>query len=565
MKKTRLLLLALVSWAVWVQSAYAAGPTIKAGGISNNLAAASVRTVTLSELPAATAQDLAGASAVAVRPRVPGYTEAQWNALKNQLRQESLAHGGLTGNTSPQVQRMAMPDTPFSPKTFVGLDASCSFVTPSDMGIAAGGSAVLQVVNSCITVKSKTTGKNLPGYPKSLGQFLACGCFPFDPRLTYDVITGHYILTADASPTIYLAVSATSNPAGLWYVYSFNFDQGTGNFADFPTLGYDREAIYIGINDFINGGGFTNELWVINKAQAESGIPPTWYDWFGICLNTSLGCEQLDSLQPMNLAGPYDQPRAEYVVSSFNGSTAAGVGCGTLSAPCNALMVLSFSGTWTTPTFSGAVVGTPATYAYPTAADEAFCAGCVDTGDMRVTGNVQYMGGSLYPTLTTSIGGAENTTLTFEVHPFVNTAANAQIIGAAIPNAMEYGDFGGVGTNGSAYYGTVQPNTDGDLTMVFAYSDDNSYPGVAYISHRTSTPYFTWNSLADSGFYLKAGQVYYNEGRWGDYSGTAIEYNSKTHQVNTWFSGMFSSNVPGITNSWSTAIGYNAFSDPTQP
>jgi len=130
---------------------------------------------------------------------------------------------------------------------------------------------------------------------------------------------------------------------------------------------------------------------------------------------------------------------------------------------------------------------------------------------------------------------------------------------------MEYGDFGGVGTNGSAYYGTVQPDTDGDLTMVFAFSDDNSYPGVAYISHRTSTPYFTWNSGFDGGYYLRSGTVFYNEFRWGDYSGTAIEYNSKTGQVNTWFSGMFSANVPGINNSWSTGIGYNAFSAQTQP
>jgi hypothetical protein len=430
------------------------------------------------------------------------------------------------------------------------------------MGIAAGGTQVVQVVNECIQISTK--GGALQSRV-SFNSFFGTSAFTFfDPRMTYDPVKGRYIFVCDSfsnstgQSALWIAVTLGKNPSAGWHIFGFFYPGAVSDFADYPTVGFDRSAIYIGTNDFLGNGGFTNQLWIVNKAQAYAGTSPgiSVFSGFSLCTST---CAPVDTLQPVNVSGKSDQPRTEYVVNSINGSTAALLGCST----CNGMVIWGISDPLGTITISGAFVGTPVNYTFSTGANEPGAASAIETIDLRFTGNVQYMGGRFYPTLCSNIGGPENTTITFQVQPFVDNATRAHVTGAAFGQTLIYGDGGGLRSNGSAFFGTAQPDTDGDLLMVFAFSSDTDFPGVAYITHRVSEGDGLFN-YGGGGFFLHTGQVFYNEGRWGDYSGTALEYASADTQNNWWFSMMYSQSFTSIANSWATHIGKDAYTLTTQ-
>ncbi len=52
----------------------------------------------------------------------------------------------------------------------------------------------------------------------------------------------------------------------------------------------------------------------------------------------------------------------------------------------------------------------------------------------------------------------------------------------------------------------------------------------------------------------------YTGGRWGDYTGTAVDLTSAT-QSYVWFSGMYAKS----DGTWGTAIGRNGFTGPSVP
>lgn len=93
--------------------------------------------------------------------------------------------------------------------------------------------------------------------------------FTSDPRIRYDRLSGRWFITiidvpgrTGTSPNrVLLAVSdsRTITPATVWTFFFFQHDTvspagDTGNFADYPTLGIDANALYIGVNIFRSRG-----------------------------------------------------------------------------------------------------------------------------------------------------------------------------------------------------------------------------------------------------------------------------------------------------------------------
>ncbi len=542
---------------------FAATPTVRLPQqIAAPSLAAPVRSIVMSELLQMTAEEARAATVrEEVSPRTPGLTAAQLQTIRQQILTEGLSKGTPAGTAGPREVF-----TPTASKAFAGTAVTCSFVTPSDMGIAAGGTHVVQAVNACLQISTKAGAlvsrvsfNTLTGQP---------GFSFFDPRLTYDPVKKRYILILDSvqnsngQSALWIAVTHGNNPTLGWFIVGFFYPGAVNDFADYPTVGFDRSAIYIGTNDFLGTGGFTNQLWVVNKAQAYAGAIPSVSVLSGLAICTAT-CAPVDTLQPVNVSGTADQPRTEYVVNSINGSTAALLGCGSSVTPCNGMVIWGISDPLGTLTVSGAIVSTPVNYTFSTGANEPGLAGSIETIDLRFTGNVQYVGGRLYPTLCSNLAGPENTTITFQVQPFVDNATRAHVTGAAFGQTLTYGDGAGLRGNGSAFFGTAQPDTDGDLLMVFAFSSDVDFPGVAYITHRVSEGDGKWN-YGGNGTFLHSGLVFYDEGRWGDYSGTAIEYATAGSQINWWFSGMYSQSFTSIANSWATHIGKDAYTLTTQ-
>src|SRR5262249_10288918 len=134
--------------------------------------------------------------------------------------------------------------------------------TPPDPTIAAGPTSIMVAVNSSLAIYSKTGtlraqfrfGTFFASLPEDKNLLL------FDPRLTYDQYSNHFIFVVDALDDdntrsyYFLAVSKTSDPMGAWALWALEMDKNgkvqTNNWADFPTVGFDQKGIYLGGNMF---------------------------------------------------------------------------------------------------------------------------------------------------------------------------------------------------------------------------------------------------------------------------------------------------------------------------
>ncbi len=523
-----------------------------------------------------------------VPPPRTGVSEAVYQARKAQAAVKNV------NPASPgEAPTEAVMDTP-SGAGFTGIGESCSFLIPPAPALSVGGTCglgagnacgggerqtgatwVLEAVNACVGVYSKT-GALQPGYPKSLNAFfgLSASAFTFDPRSLYDFVNNRYIVMADLSTAsqsyIMIAASKTNDPRGGWNIYSLPVG-GSTDFADFPTLGQDRQAIYVGFTNFLGAGGISDYVLYLPKAQIYSGAGFS----YNYSFNFAVGGVNVDSIQPANVMNLADQPRAEFMVNSYNINFGGGQcvsGCNGLViwAVANPLVVANSPG----PEVTGYVVPTANNYSFPPNARQPGCPSglcLLDTGDTRISGEVTYASGSLFAALNTAAtSGPGATFIWYRVQPILNdndsrcTGAflNAcpQITGAYIREEQCY-FCSGRGTNGSSWYGTLQPDPEGNVVAVYAYSDDNSYPGLAYVSKRV-----TATTLHDNGLYLYSGRAFYeqldqyNRNRWGDYTGVAGGLLVPTQGV-MWFAGEFAD----ANGNWLSAMGHTAFNSPTQP
>jgi hypothetical protein len=199
---------------------------------------------------------------------------------------------------------------------------------------------------------------------------------------------------------------------------------------------------------------------------------------------------------------------------------------------------------------SGVVIGTANNYYLPPNADEpngvgGVCSNCVDTDDVRISGQVKYNAGTLWGSMNTGIpNSTEAGPIWFEVHPTLNT-------GGAITAATERQEdcfvCNGWANNGSAYYATLQPDPEGNVLMVFEYSTDTVYPSVAYTSRRVN---YADSNMDGVGAFLQAGSAFYGQGRWGDYTATAPDL-TIANLPSMWFSGQYANG----SGNWGTEIG----------
>jgi hypothetical protein len=241
------------------------------------------------------------------------------------------------------------------------------------------------------------------------------------------------------------------------------------------------------------------------------------------------------------------------------------------SSACNGLVVWALSNQLDTTTFfpelSGVNLATAHNYMLPPEAHQKGGPNTIDTGDTRIDGEATYSHGTIYAAFNTKNNAGTGSVLWVQIQPFLNdndprctgTSLNAcpQITGATILNEDCF-FCGGQGTNGSSYYGVIQPDREGNATMVYSFSDDNNFPGVVYTSRRTTQPV---NTFHDAGIFLAAGAHSYSQGRWGDYDGVSLLQGSGISPGQMFFSAMYVAS----TGNWATQIGANIFNSPTLP
>jgi hypothetical protein len=516
----------------------------------------------MSEVPAGAPQNV-------LPPPHPrgGMGEAEYKAAKAEAAKGlGLAPGGIKGAAPANPTGREVPGaTP----VFAGQSKQGS-IAPSDMAVAVSPSFVVQVVNSSIAVYNKS-GVLQAGFPKALSAFFPGTSGDLgDPRAFYDWNAGRFVVLADdfTAGVVHLAASATNNPTGSWHLSSYApwgaADCRTAGTScpDFPQLGYDDTTIYIGVNFFNTSGAVSDWVLLLPKAKIYSGAGFGFNFWF----NLSWGGVLVDTVHPsVPLAGS-EHPRAGIGVNSFN-INFGGAQCRT---GCNGLVFWAFSNNLQAsgspgPELSAVGVSTANNYSLPANANEPGCAGCIDTGDVRISGTPTYHAGMISASLNTNGSDAHSHALWFQGRVFLNdndarctgafTNTCPQITGAQLLNEDCY-FCGGQGTNGSTYYAALAPNIGGDLTMIFNYSDDNSNAETAYTARRATQ---AQNTMHDNGLIL-CGGASTAVGRWGDYEANVGDLSSPAQNY-TWFSGM---NAIG-GGAWGTCIGRDGFTNLNQP
>jgi hypothetical protein len=182
-------------------------------------------------------------------------------------------------------------------QNFTGSDNSQTYLTPADGNGAVGPRHFVEFINGAFAVYNKTNGARVlritdtkfwsNGGPGGNGDGLtfAPSDAVSDPRVIYDPASQRWFASqvdfdgSVADPTLesdyyLLAVSDTADPTGAWQVFAFLADPESGNFADFPTLGVDANAVYLAGDMFYGENNpFGTSLTMIPKADLLASPP----------------------------------------------------------------------------------------------------------------------------------------------------------------------------------------------------------------------------------------------------------------------------------------------------
>ena len=444
-------------------------------------------------------------------------------AATSAVRSKDVKKRGVT----PQAMAALAPGNepsaaPVASNNFAGISATGWL--PPDCTMAVGPAHVLASVNSSLAVYTKAGVLLLQ---RTLTQWFANvvqGMTIFDPKALFDQHAGRWVLLAVAitnSPKAslhLLSISTTSDPMGSWSNYRFdamrNGNALTNNWADFPALGVDNQALYVTSNMFAFGGGFQYaKIRVIPKAGPYAGGAAPFFDFTGM---KNADNTVAFTIQPSHTFGA---PQVEYLAN-------------TGFPRANYLTVWRIVNPTTAPVLTRTQEAV-SPYSLAPNAVQPGGATLLNTGDVRVLHAV-FRGDSLWTSFTTA-------------HNWGAGANRAAIqwcqIRAAVPAVVQQGVFGAA--TADYFYPAACPDANGNVTVVFSRSSASQFGSVAYTGRRATDPLGTLQGSA----VLKSGVASYfgpdsgGRNRWGDYNGIASDpangrvvwmYSEYASAVNTW-------------------------------
>jgi PKD repeat protein len=179
-------------------------------------------------------------------------------------------------NTQMMKEVSPAPDT-----TFMGLYDTGNSIPP-DVNGAPGPDHLMVTLNTQVRIQHRD-GTEISTV--SLGVFWASlpGSGTFDPKIQYDFEDDRWVFVTCAgsqpgSSRIYMGVSATSDPTGTWYLYSYIADPDNIVWFDYPSMGFNKNWIVVSGNMF--GGGFYSTVYVFDKHAMYNGEATPQFDRF---------------------------------------------------------------------------------------------------------------------------------------------------------------------------------------------------------------------------------------------------------------------------------------------
>ena len=419
------------------------------------------------------------------------------------------------------------PQTPST--TFLGATLADTGAFPPDTMGTVGPTQFIVAVNGRIRSFNKTTGVADGVLNVDSDVFFASVLTPgpnftSDPRIRYDRLSGRWYLVIIDVPNggtvpnrTLLAVSDSATITGttVWTFFFFQFDLTT-QFADYPTLGIDANALYIGANMFsASAGSFTRtDAAVVRKSSVTSGGPIVVTLFPGLATGTG--------------AGPYT-PQG---VDNFDPAATEGYFIGVDNAAFSLLQVRRVGTPGGTPTLSGNLSVTVPSTTFPAPAphlgntggnngrldtlDDRLFAAHLRNGRLWTAHNIRVNTAGVSSTAT----GARNAARWYELQNLATTPALVQsgtIFDSAATNPRHYFiPSVMVSGQGHAAFGfTSSGNTAraNAATVGRLVGDSNGSTQGAPVDYTATT--FDYNPPSDPG---GAGGR-----RWGDYSYTSLD------------------------------------------
>ena len=220
--------------------------------------------------------DLTGFENKVLIPSVPSdFVAASAGAtplLVNSIGQQRTASSFVPSRQVVQsFEGMSQYDVANFGRNFVPPDSSGAVGTTQFTEFANGGVAVFSKTGIVQKAVSDTAFWTAAGQDGSYG----------DSRVMFDAAAGRWIATSfntDLSQ-IQIAVSNTADATGTWQSTKFSGFVGAGgasaSVADFPTLAFDHNAVYIGTNNFDANGFEGTTLNVIPLGSVITAGAPT--------------------------------------------------------------------------------------------------------------------------------------------------------------------------------------------------------------------------------------------------------------------------------------------------
>lgn len=447
-------------------------------------------------------------------PPEPTGTEAD-AVSKSARRGKPLAKSSLAAadksstvaapSAAPDIATLPEPPPDFPAQSDNGL------VAPPDTNGAVGPERVLSTLRSNYVVQDKMSGEVLSSVPIEVFWAPTGATTPYNPRALYDPYHDRWLLSAVSDPrspnsSILVGVSQTGDPAGAYYLFRFDADSADQLWADFGSLGFNKNWAVVSFNAHNIAGDAFNQgrVLALDYGALLSGVA-AFTLFGGITGNGSF------SMQP---AVTYSQTEEmEYLVSHVGAAAATyrvSAITGTPSEPVLFIgaQKLNGLGGWTQPTGE----------TLPQAGGPRK----IESSDSRVQKAV-FRNGSIYYCQTVGLpAGRTAATIDRTAAQWVRLDSNADYV-----EGGRVEDPTATPTNGGKWYAypSLSVNRFDDVLIGFTQFASNQHPAAGYATHVGGT---TPASPVPVTSY-KAGEGYYERlspaGRnlWGFYSGAQVD------------------------------------------
>ncbi len=466
--------------------------------------------------------------------RVPSFSKPPIRPLIQNERdgEEDIVQPDEHGAPAPaqfEVQRMLNLASPLPGKSFAGLDDiamvdSSYIIIPPDVNGVVGPARIFQNLNNNVRVLDKATGAVLSTVGVNT-WWAGTGATPndyTDPRSAYDPYNNRFItitqgdLSLTTGNSICLGISDTSDPSGTWHLYRFTaYESSTYQYADFPTLGFNKNWITISINMY-NSGQTTvrHSVFMVHYPTLRNSLTATVFRADDATTSRICGAPAVTYSATCD---------TEYVVQRRGTSTYA---LDMITGTGPAAPTYTIGTALTRPGGAWNALGT-ANY-FPQSAPVSGASVCgttpcaIERNDDNVRTSPVYRGGSIWFAQAVGLPSATATHVASQWTQ-ITTPSGAFVVGGRLQDTLA------TVTNGRPHYGnpSIAVNSNGDFILGFTRFGSSQHPGAGYAIHLASDGVGT---LRDSVIY-KAGDDYYHKtfstntgrNRWGDFSTSQVD------------------------------------------